>query len=291
MNRFHRGLRPVGASLLAEHPRVELLDFDLIDGSGPTPPRSAGPSTTNVSGPIATNLSTTSPADTTEPFATGATGPSAARPAGILAVHGFGGDKAQLRPIVEAVRPSGAPALLPTLRSHGDSPAPVWGYSPLDFTADIHRIADALPGPLDLIGYSYGALVAALSAVTWAGDRVRSLVLIDQSFEAHPDRFVADEWAEGSHLRWNYDFGHLPDLLEAMGVPVLMLFARDSDTVGPRERERLRARPGALFSCADIPGTHDGLLRHPAEIAGAVREFHARSAAGAGSLTGTGAGR
>jgi len=265
VERIHPGLGALGTPLLAAHPQVELLDFDLVDSVGTT---SAG---TTSAGTTSADVAA---ADSDGAFSAGHP------PVGILAVHGFGGDKTQLRPVVDAVRAPGVPALLPSLRSHGDSPAPAWGWSPLDFTADLHRIADALPGRLNLIGYSYGALVAALSAVTWAGDRVRSLVVVDQSFDAHPDRFVADEWAEGSHLRWNYDFGHLPGLLEAQRVPVLALFARDSDIVGPRERARLRSRAdGGLFHCAEIPGTHAGLLEHPHTIASAVREFHARVAA------------
>jgi pimeloyl-ACP methyl ester carboxylesterase len=230
----HPGAVAGRAPLLADHPQVELLDFDLLDPVG------------------------------------------AVRPGGLLALHGFGGDKNQLRPVAEASCASGTAALLPTLRAHPGSPTPEWGYSPLDFVADVHRVADALPGPLDLMGYSYGGLVAALSAVTWAGDRVRSLVLVDQSFDAHPDRFVADDTVEGSHLRWNYDFRHLPDLLAALGVPVLVLLARESDSVGPDERAWLRARSGPLLRCVDVPGTHASLLDHPGAIVDAVTDFAVR---------------
>jgi pimeloyl-ACP methyl ester carboxylesterase len=198
----------------------------------------------------------------------------------LLLVHGFGGSKKQLGPLAGRLCPAGCTALLPTLRGHEGSPEPSWGYSPLDFTADLHRIGDVLGDAVHAVGYSYGALVATLSAVTWGAGRIRSLVVIDQSFAAHPDRFVDDEWAEGSHLRWNYDFSHLPALLRAQGVPLLVLAARESDVIGQEERDRLWAARDGLLECAEIPGTHATCIEHPDEIAATVADFHRRCTGG-----------
>ncbi|MFH8338391.1 alpha/beta fold hydrolase [Streptomyces sp. AM6-12] len=195
-------------------------------------------------------------------------------PGSMLLLHGFGGDKSQLRPLGDALCPAGAVAVHPSLRAHGDSHRPVWGYSVLDFSADLHRIADILPDEVHLVGYSYGGLVAAVSAVTWGASRVRSLVVIDQSFDAHPALHEADEWAEGSLLRWTYDFGHLPDLLERLGVPVLVLAGADSRNILPGERERLAARAGGMLRVETVRGSHADCYRNTTEITSVMRDFY-----------------
>ncbi|WP_330458929.1 alpha/beta hydrolase [Streptomyces sp. NBC_00820] len=195
-------------------------------------------------------------------------------PGSMLLLHGFGGDKGQLRPVGDALCPQDSVAVYPSLRAHGDSHQPAWGYSVLDFAADLHRIGDILPGDLHLVGYSYGGLVAAVSAVTWGASRVRSLVVIDQSFDAHPDLHVADEWAEGSLLRWTYDFGHLPDLLERLGIPVLVLAAAESRNILADERDRLARRDDAFLRLERIQGAHADCHRNTDEITAAMRAFY-----------------
>ncbi len=195
-------------------------------------------------------------------------------PGNMLLLHGFGGDKHQLRPIGDALCPAGSVAVHPSLRAHGESHTPDWGYSVLDFSADLHRIADIFPDELHLVGYSYGGLVAAVSAVTWGASRVRSLVVIDQSFDAHPSLHVADEWAEGSLLRWTYDFGHLPDLLERLGIPVLVLAGADSRNILPGERERLAGRGGGALRLETIRGSHADCHRNTEEITSLMRDFY-----------------
>ncbi|MFG2986629.1 alpha/beta fold hydrolase [Streptomyces sp. NPDC048258] len=195
-------------------------------------------------------------------------------PGNMLLLHGFGGDKGQLRPVGDALCAADSVAVYPSLRAHGDSHKPAWGYSVMDFSADLHRFADALPDELHLVGYSYGGLVAAVSAVTWGASRVRSLVVVDQSFDPHPDWHVADEWAEGSLLRWHYDFSHLPDLLERLGIPVLALAAEESPNIPPDERERLSRRDSASFSLKFIEGTHADCHRNTDEITSAMRDFY-----------------
>ncbi|MDH6578821.1 alpha/beta fold hydrolase [Kitasatospora sp. MAP5-34] len=199
-----------------------------------------------------------------------AVGPCA--PGSMLLLHGFGDDKARLRPLGDALCPEGAVAVYPSLRAHGRSPAPEWGYSPLDFAADVQRIFDALPQPVHVVGYSYGALVAAVLAVTLGPQRIASVVLLDQSFEPFRERYEADEWAEASFLKWTYDYSHLLDAATALQIPVLSVIARDSPVVPAAERARTTARRNPLFFCAVTEGTHASFLRDSA--VGLVADFY-----------------
>lgn len=208
-----------------------------------------------------------------------APGTAGTGPGSLLLLHGFGGGKDQLRELGDALCPTGSEAFYPALRAHGASPKPAWGYSPLDFAADVHRIADILPARVHAIGYSYGALVGAISATTWGAGRIRSLVVIDQSFAAHPEHHEVDEWVEGSQLRWFHDFSHLLDLLHVLEVPVLVLGSPESGTIGADEEQRLLSRRGPLFDFQHISGTHDLCYRDTPRLTGLLRDFY-RSADG-----------
>jgi pimeloyl-ACP methyl ester carboxylesterase len=222
---------------LADVAQVRLIDFDLVRGPGGGGPQARGSR---------------------------------------LLLHGFGGDKHQLRALGDAFpQEDGMISMYPSLRAHGASPKPPWGYSVLDFAADVHRVADLLPAPIDLIGYSYGALVGAVSALTWGVDLVRSLTVIDQSFEGDPAQYVKDEWAEGSYLRWMYRYA---GMLERLGIPVLLLTGRDSPMVSSAERDRLLARCGPRLEVAAVPGTHATCLDDPAALAALIKGFHERNA-------------
>lgn len=181
-----------------------------------------------------------------------------------LFVHGFADDKTALRPLGDRLCAAGQPALYPSLRAHGLSPAPKWGYSPLDLAADLHRLVDAVPAPVHVVGYSFGALVAAVLAVT-AGPRVvGSLAVLDQSFERDDDRYNHNEWAEASFLKWHYDYRHLFDALAATGIPSLAMIARDSHVVPEPERERMARRRHPHFTCVTVQGNHRDFLTRSA---------------------------
>jgi pimeloyl-ACP methyl ester carboxylesterase len=189
----------------------------------------------------------------------------------LLLVHGAGADRTQLRPLGAALCQEGMVAGYPSLRRHGKSPAPPWGYSVLEFAADLHRIGDVLPGDLHLIGYSVGGLISAISAVTWASSRVRSLVLIDSSFTAHPEKHEVDEWAEGSFLRWHYDYSRTLDIVPA---PVLFLAAEASPAVDAAERARLSARTDGGFTFRLVPGTHTDCYTRTGDLVALIGEFY-----------------
>ncbi|MFJ8621298.1 alpha/beta fold hydrolase [Kitasatospora sp. NPDC093550] len=188
-----------------------------------------------------------------------------AAPGSLLLLHGFGDDKTALRPLGDALCPAGAVAVYPALRAHGASPAPAWGYSPLDFAADVQRIADSLPRPVHVVGHSYGALVAALIGVCLGPERIASVALLDQAFEPLMERYEADEWAEASFLKWHYDYSHLIDVLGFLGIPVLSVIARESTVVPEGERTRMLSRRTAgYFSCVLTEGGHTSFLRDSA---------------------------
>lgn len=66
------------------------------------------------------------------------------------------------------------------LRGHGMSERPARGYAVADFVADLAGLLDALAiaGPVDLVGNSFGGLLALAFAAAHAA-RVRRLALID----------------------------------------------------------------------------------------------------------------
>lgn len=78
-----------------------------------------------------------------------------------------------------------APALASTrrvrlydLRGHGRSSRPASGYDLATMSEDLEAVCAELDGPVDLVGHSYGALVALTFAIR-RPERVRRLVLVE----------------------------------------------------------------------------------------------------------------
>jgi pimeloyl-ACP methyl ester carboxylesterase len=201
---------------------------------------------------------------------------------GFLLLHGLGEDKTSLRPLGDRLCPAGSVAVYPSLRGHGTSPKPTWGYSPWDFTADLQRIASALPDRLHLVGFSYGALVAAASAVALGPGRVRSLVLLDQSFEACPWKAFADHDGalfrpELVYLKWGFDHRHLLFMAAAAGIPMLTVLARRSHVVSGSERRRLLAGAGPRQLVRVLDTDHRGLVSDVPRLAALLEDFYRRT--------------
>lgn len=221
------------------------------------------------------------------PGTASARGPSG----GLVLLHGLGESKSSLRPLGDRLCPAGSVAVYPSLRGHGTSPKPAWGYSPWDFTADLHRIADALPSRLHLVGFSYGALVAAASAVALGPRRVRSLVVLDQSFEACPGKVSAEACsgkvsagdgdegfrAELVYLKWGFDHRHLLPMAAAVGVPVLTVLARRSRVVSPSERRRMLAGSGPRHMVRVLDTDHRGIVGDVPRLAALLEDFYRRA--------------
>ncbi|QBF47467.1 alpha/beta fold hydrolase [Janibacter limosus] len=188
-------------------------------------------------------------------------------PRATVFLHGAGGDKSQLAPLG---RELGSPVqIMPSLRGHGQSYSPKQGHSPLEYAADLHRSAHRWPDSLDVVGYSYGALVALLSATTWAAGRVRSLVVLDTSFESFPTMYVNDEDAEGSWLRWMYDY---ESALALVQVPVLCV--RSSQSTLLTERTCQRMSQLEQVSVVELPGDHRSILDDSKALATVISEFY-----------------
>lgn len=187
-------------------------------------------------------------------------------PQATVLLHGAGADGRQLCDLARRLAPPCA--IRPTLRGHRGSLEPGWGYSPLESAADLQRWAHRWPAQLDFVGYSYGALVAALCAATWGAARIRSLVVLDTSFEAFPGRHVQDADAEGSWLRWTYDYRGVLDHLD---IPALVLRSRDGDLIGEGEAERL----GTLrhVTVRTLSGDHASMIEDTNSLSEAIHAW------------------
>lgn len=144
----------------------------------------------------------------------------------VVCIHGLGLDNLAsfyftlAVPAVEA----GARVILYDLRGHGLSEMPETGYSTRDNVEDLCALLDALdvPGPVYLVGNSYGGIVAARMAVE-APERVAGLLLIEAS--AGPE---AATWFE--------------DIANSISVAALRLEAdrlRERTLTGNRSQRRL----------------------------------------------------
>ena len=100
----------------------------------------------------------------------------------VVLVHGAVGDRRQWDPIAAALAPRFRTHAV-SRRHHWPAPMPARGER---YTYDLHRddvlaLMDALPGPVHLVGHSYGAGVVLLVALH-APQRVRTLTLIEPPF-------------------------------------------------------------------------------------------------------------
>jgi pimeloyl-ACP methyl ester carboxylesterase len=100
----------------------------------------------------------------------------------VVLVHGALGDRRQWDPIAAALA-AGFRTHAVSRRHHWPGPMPAAGER---YTYELHRddvlaLMDRLPGPVHLVGHSYGAGVVLLVAQQ-APERVRSLTLIEPPF-------------------------------------------------------------------------------------------------------------
>jgi lipase len=101
----------------------------------------------------------------------------------VLALHGLNGHGGRFADFAGRL---GYRLVCPDLRGHGHSPGdPPWHLDQV--VSDV--VALGLRGPLDVIGYSYGGLVAAALAARRT-DLVQRLVLLDPAIGLAPDFIV-----------------------------------------------------------------------------------------------------
>ncbi len=100
----------------------------------------------------------------------------------VVLVHGFGADSlaSYYFTLAAPLSAKGIEVIAYDMRGHGRSSRPDTGYRLSDFVTDLAELLDALdvPGPVHLVGNSYGGTVAFSYAVAHP-ERVASLFLIE----------------------------------------------------------------------------------------------------------------
>jgi pimeloyl-ACP methyl ester carboxylesterase len=98
----------------------------------------------------------------------------------VVALHSSGLSSRQWRRLGSALVEQGFRAVVPDLAGHGRSPE--WPEpKPFSFDVDVEQVVallETLPGPVHLVGHSYGAFVGLLAA-RQAPSRIRSLALYE----------------------------------------------------------------------------------------------------------------
>jgi len=100
----------------------------------------------------------------------------------VILVHGALGDRRQWDPVAASLSPRFRTHAV-SRRYHWPGPMPAAGerYSYELHRDDVLALVTSLPGPVHLVGHSYGAGVVLLAALQSA-ERVRSLTLIEPAF-------------------------------------------------------------------------------------------------------------
>jgi pimeloyl-ACP methyl ester carboxylesterase len=175
----------------------------------------------------------------------------------VVFLHGLGMDNMAsfYYTVAGAVARTGAEAVLYDLRGHGDSERTRTGYTMEDSVADLTGLLDALgiPGPVHLIGNSYGGTIALDLAVEHPA-RVASIVLIEAHFnvEGWAEQIAAErervaqvvaEMGEENLQAWIRRFGRkVVRMMDALtDLANHTSFYPDLTKARPIERDRLRA--------------------------------------------------
>lgn len=95
-------------------------------------------------------------------------------------VHGLSADSRSWEPTIDRLVAQGQRVIAPDMRGHGQT-ARAPRYLLDDFVADLNAVTDAVvpDRQVDMIGHSFGGMVAALCAASADRQRVRRLVLED----------------------------------------------------------------------------------------------------------------
>lgn len=182
------------------------------------------------------------------------------------------------------------------LPGHGQSAA--WDGSG-DFNLLSLQIANSILGdrPMDLVGYSYGALIA-LALAMHRPDAVRSLTLVEpilysalkgtDLWDAHNAanspmmQAAADNEKMLEFIKASQDFCYSDTLLqdgmlESLAMPVIVVFGTNTAPDIPVICEAIAERMPDV-GVASIEGAeHDVLTSHPAQLAGLVEMNFSRS--------------
>lgn len=196
----------------------------------------------------------------------------------IMFLHGFGANLHQLRPIGDKLNDKGAGTIYISMRGHGKSIRPAYGYSCIDLAADIHRLLHCYHTPLHMVGYSHGGLVATVSSILFSKEKISSLVIIDESFAAHPNRMIDDAQYEARYLRWMYNWIHL---LSFINIPTLILYATESHMITDDELRIIKDLNNPHITLLPIKGTHANCIDNHDEISDLISDFYKKILKGA----------
>ena len=198
------------------------------------------------------------------PLAALDTGPAGAR-ATVMLVPGYTGSKEDFAPLLAPLAAAGLRAVALDQRGQFESPGPEdpSAYSVAELAADLLRVGRALldegPGPLHLVGHSFGGLVARAAVLAEPG-LFTSLTLLGSGPAA-----LGGPRAELLQ--------HLAPLLDAGGVPLVHatleeLAAGDPAAQAvPAETRTFLARRFLSNSEAGLRGMADAMLSEPDRVA------------------------
>lgn len=191
--------------------------------------------------------------------------------ASLVVLHGFGDGPRDVLDLARELTPDGDSTFLPRMRGselvHDDC-----GWAPAHHAGDLQRLCHSL-GRHDVVGYSYGASIAAAYALAVGPDRVRALVLIDQAFGAQPEREVPEPWTEANDLLWDYDYSHQLLAAPRIGIPTLLIIGSGSHVVPPIEEARWVGTREEGLRVARVEGNHRELVTGRVTAAPTVRQF------------------
>lgn len=137
----------------------------------------------------------------------------------VLAFHGFGGTPFEVELVVDAARELGLNALAPLLPGHGTSALDLSNTRWSDWTRAARTAFDELPGPIVVVGFSMGSLLAASLAAQNPG-RVAGLVLLANA-----------AWLTSPFPSWALA------IIERLGLPDFLAPKRGPDIADPESAQ------------------------------------------------------
>jgi pimeloyl-ACP methyl ester carboxylesterase len=176
----------------------------------------------------------------------------------LVLLHGTAADRTRWRPVLPALRQQRTVYLVDR-RGRGES-GDADGYAIAREIEDITAVIDAIGGPVELLGHSYGGLCALESALRTRN--VRRLLLYEPPLRV-ADELPATILAEVERL-----------VAEGKPEQALISFMRDMVQVPPHEVELLRTQPswpGRVAAAHTIPRELGAVLDYqfdPARFAG-----------------------
>ncbi len=177
---------------------------------------------------------------------------------GVLLIHGLSNTAWSWTPAARRLRAVRRVVAM-DLRGHGLSDAPVDGYDPTSFAADVLAVAEGsglLTGVDDrviLAGHGFGAIVAAWAAAAFE-DRCAGLILVDGGWESLEEAsgLDVDEFLRG--------LDEPPEVMRSMDAFLADRVAFDPATWDPDQERAARATVVETHAGKVVPATRPHAL-------------------------------